>query len=647
MNPSGRQKMKRPARHLPWILLTAFLVLSMGPGGAFSAGDPPDSLAGPPGAPRGADQEIIVRLQPGAVRSAAAEQRIHREAGGTVRRQLGRVEGLQLVRIPADVPLEEALSRYSDRPDVLYAEPDYPVYALGGVSFSDLWGLHNTGQVIGGQAGTAGADIRALAAWEIEPGSRDVVVAVVDTGVDYTHPDLAGNMWQDAVGRYGKNFIAGMDPDDPMDDEGHGTHVAGTIAANGRQASAMRGVMQEARIMALKVLNSSGSGKTSDLIDAIAYAGENGARVINLSLSLSTGGAEPSQALRDVLSASPAVIVAAAGNASSNNDTKPTYPASYDLPHLVAVAASDNRDKLASFSNYGSHTVHLAAPGWAILSTKRGGGYTFMNGTSMAAPHVSGVAGLLLSRYPDRSHAQIAGYLQEGVEPVASLADLVASGGRLYARGALLAAGYGDELAIAESRTFLEDAQPFLPLEGVDENVVPMLQSLLEGHPPAQGVTVSLLSAAGHPGIDETGSILYAEEPSSGSVWVSLERGPMEGEPFALSFLVPGRGSGEYRIDAVVIEKEGEKLRMTPELYAQARDDGVFVFGPEGRLILPCCIQSSDGNYYGLEAYVHARAATDGTVAAALQLLFQSPSFVRELSPQTVIRDGEEYVILP
>jgi subtilisin family serine protease len=283
------------------------------------------------------------------------------------------------MRLPDGVSVEEAVEYYKSDPDVEYAEPNY-IVRIDSVPddtyFNNLWGLHNTGQ----SGGTADADIDAPEAWNLTTGSTEVIIAVVDTGVAYDHPDLAGNIWNnagetscsDGIDNDGNGYIddcKGWDfvgnDNDPADYNGHGTHVAGTIAAHGNNSNGITGVMWQAKIMPLRFLGISGSGTTADAVSAILYANAKGAHVINNSW----GGSGYSQALKDAIDASNAVVVCAAGNSSSNNDTSSFYPAGYESANVISVAATDSRDNLASFSNFGKTSVDLAAPGLNIYST--------------------------------------------------------------------------------------------------------------------------------------------------------------------------------------------------------------------------------------------------------------------------------------
>jgi subtilisin family serine protease len=316
--------------------------------------------------------------------------------------------------------------------------------------FGSLWGLNNTGQ----SNGTVDADIDAPEAWDVSTGAG-VVVAVIDSGVDYNHPDLMNQMWintGEIAGNgidddnngfvddyYGYDFA--NDDGDPWDDDSHGTHVAGTIAAQANNGTGVTGVAYNANIMALKFLDASGSGSTFDAIRAVEYATLMGADITNNSW----GGGGYSQALYDAIELSGqagSLFVAAAGNGGAdqigdNNDALPHYPSNYDLSNLISVAATDRNDNLTSFSNFGATSVDLAAPGSSILSTVPGGGYAWFNGTSMATPHVSGVAALLLASEPGLTPEQVKDRILDSVDPLPGLSGITVSGGRLNAANTL------------------------------------------------------------------------------------------------------------------------------------------------------------------------------------------------------------------
>ena len=348
------------------------------------------------------------------------------------------------------------------QPDVVYAEPNYVVRAIATPNdqyFPLLWGLYNAGQTVNGMAGLAGADISATDAWNLSTGSRNVVVGVIDTGVAHGHPDLAANMWSAPApfsvviggvtincpaGSHGFNAITNAC--NPQDDHYHGTHVAGTLGATGNNGIGIAGVNWITSVIGAKFLAANGQGFTDDAVESIefliqtkaAFAGTSGANI--RVLNNSWGGTDFSQALSDEIvlaRASDMLFVAAAGNTGTNNDGLPFYPANYALDNVLAVAATDNRDNLASFSNRGVATVHLAAPGVNIGSTIPGG-YAYLSGTSMAAPHVSGAAALVLSRCALTTTA-LRQNLLDTVDALGSLVGMVSSSGRLNVDRALRA----------------------------------------------------------------------------------------------------------------------------------------------------------------------------------------------------------------
>ncbi len=306
---------------------------------------------------------VLVRFKPAARQDGMVVPDIaaaaHASVGATEIRALSGVPGLQLVKLPEGVAVPAAVAQYKQNPNVLYAEPDYLRHidvVPNDPYFSSLWGLHNTGQTVRGEGGVPGADIGAPEAWDKTTGSNDVVIAVLDTGVDYREPDLAPNIVN------GWDFIANSS--DPMDRTGHGTHVAGTIAAVGNNGIGVTGVMWKAKIMPLRISGPDGFPLAPE-IAAIDYANSHGARIINMSF----GGPEFSQAEKDPIDPSPALCVCAAGNNGANNDGAPHYPSSYSSSNIITVAATDQNDALASFSDYGPKSVQVAAPGTNILST--------------------------------------------------------------------------------------------------------------------------------------------------------------------------------------------------------------------------------------------------------------------------------------
>lgn len=349
---------------------------------------------------------------------------------------------LSRASLQSGMQMNDALRRLQANSSVLYAEPNYIVTAAAipnDPRFPELYGLNNTGQT----GGLNDADIDAVEAWDIQTGGR-VVVAVIDTGLDYNHEDIVGNVWVN-TGEIANNGIdddnngyiddiRGWDfvnnDNNPFDDNDHGTHVSGTIAAVGNNGIGVSGVNWSAQIMPLKFLSARGSGTTADAISALDYAVMMGARISNNSW----GGGAFSQALFDTIAAAQSaghLFVAAAGNDGVNTDVTPSYPASYDLDNIVSVAATDDNDALASFSNFGAVSVDLGAPGVSILSTTPGNTYSSFSGTSMATPHVSGSAALLLSEDPSLSLVGLKSALLDNVDLLASLAGITVTGGRL------------------------------------------------------------------------------------------------------------------------------------------------------------------------------------------------------------------------
>jgi subtilisin family serine protease len=312
------------------------------------------------------------------------------------------------------------------------------------------WAVQNTGQTVNGWTGKAGADERALAAWGSTTGTNSVVVAVLDSGVQYSHPDLLTNMWNNpggiggcAAGTHGYNVLT--QACDPMDDEtaygGHGTHVAGILGAVANNAAGVAGVNWTTSILAIKWVDSNDSGFTSNLITAMDWviaAKQAGVNVRVVNDSQTWPGTAFSQALSDEidkLTTNDILFVTAAGNTAQNNDTTPRYPCSYDRPGMICVAASDPDDNLwtsdsTSGSNYGTTSVQLAAPGVNIYSTKRLSNFGYITGTSMASPQVAGAAALILSRgYMSVSNLKSA--ILSNVDVLSSLTGFVGTGGRL------------------------------------------------------------------------------------------------------------------------------------------------------------------------------------------------------------------------
>ncbi len=334
----------------------------------------------------------------------------------------------------------------ASRSDLLYrqssGQPNDP-------QFEQQWALNNLGQ----DGGKERADIDALKAWLTTRGSEKIVVAVLDSGVDYTHEDLVSNMWQrpDNIPQYADDELGsfddvhGFDADanaaDPMDENGHGTHCAGIIGAEGDNNAGITGINWNVTIMPLKFLGRGGFGTTKNAIEAINYAIDRKQKGVNVRvINASWGSTQYSRALEDVIRAAGdqgILFVAAAGNSSSDNDKRAHYPSNYDLPNVISVAALDRTDALASFSNFGAKTVHIAAPGRDIRSTWLKDTYRDASGTSMAAPQVAGVAALILANEPNLSVEKLRERILTTVDKFDSLNGKVSSGGRLNAANAL------------------------------------------------------------------------------------------------------------------------------------------------------------------------------------------------------------------
>jgi len=337
--------------------------------------------------------EVLVRFKESA--SMAAANYVHSRIDSVLVEEVP--GGIERVKIKDGLTVEEAVEEYLKNPEVEYAQPNYikHIYTVpNDTSFNELWGLHNTGQAVNGTAGTVDADIDAPEAWDIDTGSSTTIVAVLDTGADYTHPDLSANIWSntgetscsdgvdnDANGYTddcnGWDFWA--DDNDPSDFHSHGTHVAGIIGAVGNNSTGVAGVNWTTKIMALRVGGVSGAISTSAELSAISYAVANGAKIINASFGATVFDQLEYDAIKTAGEAG-VLFVAAAGNGGidsigDNNDLLPPYPASYDLSNIISVAATDQNDNLAGFSNYGPVSVDVAAPGTNTYSTMPGFGY--------------------------------------------------------------------------------------------------------------------------------------------------------------------------------------------------------------------------------------------------------------------------------
>ena len=379
----------------------------------------------------------------------------HARRGIAVAHEFASLGHLQVLDLPAGANVREIIAQYQASGLVEFAEPDYLIHSAAlpndpAFANGTLWGLRNLGQ----NGGRAGMDINAPAAWDITHDAPTVIVAIIDSGIRETHQDLSANLWVNTAeisGNGRDDDLSGYVDDvhginaitrtgKPTDDAGHGTHVAGIIGAVGNNGLGVTGVAWKVQLMALKFLTSDGTGLTSDAIRCIDYARAKGAHIINASW----GDASYSLALANAISRardSGIIFVAAASNEGQNNDLLPTYPANYRLDNIIAVGALDRSGQVASFSNYGAHSVHLMAPGQSIYSTwyTANDAYATENGTSMATPYVTGALALLKAAYPNENYRQLIARLLSNTKAVPAAAGKCVTGGLVDVASALKA----------------------------------------------------------------------------------------------------------------------------------------------------------------------------------------------------------------
>ena len=390
---------------------------------------------------------VMIRLNPEA--APMNLEALVKEQGLTIRKVM-KMPGCYLISIPDEsiAALPRLLTILGQQKGLIrYVEPDYVVRSQQTIpndpKFGLLWGLNNNP--------TPAADISAPQIWDLTTGDKQVVIAGIDTGMDYNHPDLASNIWHNTAETLngldddgngyiddirGWNFVDATNT--PMDGQGHGTHTAGTMGAVGNNGIGVVGVNWNCQLMPLKFLDNSGNGVISDAADALHYVADLRRRGVNIKITNNSwGGGGYSSTFKDALDENAGLgilFMAAAGNDSQNNDIYPFYPSSYSDSNVLAIAATDGYDALATFSHYGSNSVHLAAPGVDIYSSLYGGRYGYMSGTSMATPHVAGVAALLWSLWPTARAEDIRDAILKGVDVIPSLIGKTITGGRLNAR---------------------------------------------------------------------------------------------------------------------------------------------------------------------------------------------------------------------
>ncbi|MFN2531669.1 MAG: S8 family peptidase [Pyrinomonadaceae bacterium] len=399
--------------------------------------------------------EVLVKFKPGVTEDAI--RRITAQHHDEVEDEIEAVPGLDSIDDLDDADVNSTVAEYQRLSEVEYAEPNFEIHLQEMIAsepvrpsdpqFAEQWALANDGQ----RGGTPGADISATRAWTITTGDDGVVVAVLDSGVDYTHSDLASNIWVRPINipayddkelgtiqdLHGYNAIENSA--DPMDENGHGTHCAGIIGAEGGNDIGIAGVNWKVRIMPLKFMNSGGFGTTKDAIEAINYVIDRKKSGVNVRvISASWGSTQKSRALGDVIQKAydaGILFIAASGNARTDNDRTAHYPANY--LNVISVAALDRNDRLASFSNFGAKTVAIAAPGVDILSTWLGNEYEEHSGTSMATPVVAGVAALVIAKQPNITVDELRHKLLSSVDKLDALRGKVSSGGRMNAAKAV------------------------------------------------------------------------------------------------------------------------------------------------------------------------------------------------------------------
>jgi hypothetical protein len=422
---------------MPIFAALVALILSAVPG--YVAAADPDRPVFVPG-------ELLVQFRPEVTESV--RQRVLKAHGVRLLRAL-RAEGVVKLRTAEGVDPRALAERLRALAEVEAAEPNYYRYldaVPNDTRFAEMYGLNNTGQT----GGTADADIDAPEAWDIATGSANVVVAVLDSGMDITHVDLAANLYTNpgevlnGVDDDGNGFIDDIhgwdfrdndnDPSDPSAVcASHGTHTAGTIGAVGNNGIGVTGVAQTVRIMPLRAFYGSFifcTAQDADLLEAMDYM-----KRMNVPISNNSwGGGPASQLIRKAVGGTRGLFVTSAGNSGSNNDTSPSYPASYNLQNILAVAATTDTDALASFSNFGLQSVDIAAPGDDILSTTRGDSYGRLSGTSMSSPHAAGAAAVLLGNDPTLTAHELRAKILRSVDPKGLP---VATGGRLNLFNAL------------------------------------------------------------------------------------------------------------------------------------------------------------------------------------------------------------------
>jgi subtilisin family serine protease len=397
--------------------------------------------------------QLLVRFKSGT--PPATAQIVHGAHTTRVLRSFRVPSNLHLVELPAGMDVPEAMARYRRDPSVLYVQPNHRYRITERIPddprFEELWGMHNLGT-----SGATDADIDAPEAWDITTGSPDVILGVLDTGIEYDHEDLFENVFSnpgevpgDGVDDDGNGYIddvhginAILRSGDPRDDNGHGTHVSGTIAARGNNGIGVAGVNWEARVLSCKAFDFGGGATEADILTCMQYFLDLKTRAENPVNVIATNNSWTGPFSQPILDAVTAhdqagiLFIAAAGNATNDNDVYATYPAGLELANVISVAATNQLDELAYFSNYGRRSVDVGAPGERVLSTFPVG-YDYLDGTSMATPHVTGLIGLLRAFDPTLTPGALRNLVLTGGDDVAGTSGTTLSGRRINAFGSL------------------------------------------------------------------------------------------------------------------------------------------------------------------------------------------------------------------
>jgi serine protease len=397
--------------------------------------------------------QLLVRFKSGT--PPATTQIVHEAHTTRVLRSYRVPSNLHLVELPAGMDVAEGMTRYRGDPSVLYVQPNHRYRITERIPddprFNELWGMHNLGT-----SGASDADIDAPEAWDITTGSPDVILGVLDTGIEYAHEDLSANVFSNpgevpdnGVDDDGNGYVddvhginAILRSGDPRDDNGHGTHVSGTIAARGNNAIGVAGVNWEARVLACKAFDFGGGATEADILTCMQYFLDLKTRTENPVNVIATNNSWTGPFSQPILDAvtthdqAGILFIAAAGNATNDNDVYATYPAGLELANVISVAATNQFDELAYFSNYGRRSVDVGAPGELVLSTFPDG-YGYLDGTSMATPHVTGLVGLLRALDPTLTPGALRNLILTGGDDVAGTMDRTLSGRRINAFGSL------------------------------------------------------------------------------------------------------------------------------------------------------------------------------------------------------------------